>query len=42
MKVAIVGAGLAGLVSIKSCKEEGLEATCFELTPYIGRITSPI
>ncbi|XP_070548156.1 flavin-containing monooxygenase 2-like [Ptychodera flava] len=36
-RVAIVGAGVAGLVSIKSCLEEdGLEPTCFERHDKLG------
>ena len=35
-RVAVIGAGLAGLVTIKSCLEEGLEVTCFEKTAAIG------
>ncbi|KAK9403834.1 dimethylaniline monooxygenase [Crotalus adamanteus] len=35
-KVAIIGAGVSGLVSIKCCLEEGLEPTCFEKNDVIG------
>uniref|UniRef100_A0A3Q2Z4H6 Flavin-containing monooxygenase n=1 Tax=Hippocampus comes TaxID=109280 RepID=A0A3Q2Z4H6_HIPCM len=35
-KVAVIGAGMSGLTSIKSCLEEGLEPTCFESGPDIG------
>ncbi|XP_020826142.1 flavin-containing monooxygenase 1-like [Phascolarctos cinereus] len=35
-RVAIVGAGVSGLTSIKSCLEEGLEPTCFERSSDIG------
>ncbi|XP_040826103.1 dimethylaniline monooxygenase [N-oxide-forming] 1 isoform X1 [Ochotona curzoniae] len=35
-RVAIVGAGVAGLASIKCCLEEGLEPTCFERSDDIG------
>uniref|UniRef100_A0A7N4V2U7 Flavin-containing monooxygenase n=2 Tax=Sarcophilus harrisii TaxID=9305 RepID=A0A7N4V2U7_SARHA len=35
-RVAIVGAGVSGLTSIKSCLEEGLEPTCFERSDDIG------
>ncbi|XP_057698229.1 flavin-containing monooxygenase 5-like [Corythoichthys intestinalis] len=35
-KVAVIGAGISGLTSIKSCLEEGLEPTCFESGPDIG------
>jgi protoporphyrinogen oxidase len=30
MLVAVVGAGMAGLASIKNCLEEGLEVVAFE------------
>ena len=35
-KVAVIGAGLAGLVTIKSCLEEGMEVEAFEKSPYLG------
>ena len=35
-KVAIIGAGLAGLVTIKSCLEEGLEVVAFEKSDQLG------
>ncbi|XP_068921703.1 dimethylaniline monooxygenase [N-oxide-forming] 4-like [Petaurus breviceps papuanus] len=35
-RVAIIGAGVSGLTSIKCCLEEGLEPTCFERSDYIG------
>ncbi|XP_026559189.1 dimethylaniline monooxygenase [N-oxide-forming] 2-like [Pseudonaja textilis] len=35
-KVAIIGAGVSGLASIKCCLEEGLEPTCFEKNEAIG------
>ncbi|XP_068098730.1 dimethylaniline monooxygenase [N-oxide-forming] 2-like [Hyperolius riggenbachi] len=34
--VAIIGAGVSGLVAIKSCLEENLEPTCFEKSDDIG------
>ncbi|XP_054836304.1 flavin-containing monooxygenase 1-like [Eublepharis macularius] len=37
-RVAIVGAGVSGLASIKCCLEEGLEPTCFERTSDIGGV----
>nr|AKI85312.1 dimethylaniline monooxygenase [Cerebratulus lacteus] len=37
-KVAIIGAGVGGLVSIKSCLEEGLKPTCFEQLDKIGGV----
>ncbi|KAI5946163.1 Dimethylaniline monooxygenase [N-oxide-forming] 1 [Manis javanica] len=35
-RVAIVGAGVSGLASIKCCLEEGLEPTCFERSEDLG------
>ncbi|XP_060088582.1 flavin-containing monooxygenase 3-like [Heteronotia binoei] len=35
-KVAIIGAGVSGLASIKACLEEGLEPICFERSNDIG------
>jgi cation diffusion facilitator CzcD-associated flavoprotein CzcO len=35
-KVAIIGAGISGLASIRSCLEEGLEPICFERSNHIG------
>ncbi|WP_019504300.1 NAD(P)-binding domain-containing protein [Pleurocapsa sp. PCC 7319] len=35
-KVAIIGAGLAGLVTIKSCLEEGMEVIAFEKNERLG------
>ncbi|XP_045154162.1 dimethylaniline monooxygenase [N-oxide-forming] 3 isoform X1 [Echinops telfairi] len=35
-RVAIIGAGVSGLASIRSCLEEGLEPTCFEKSDDIG------
>lgn len=35
-RVAIVGAGVSGLASIKCCLEEGLEPTCFERSSDLG------
>ena len=37
-KVAIVGAGVSGLASIKCCLDEGLEPTCFERSDDIGGV----
>eukprot|EP00079_Xenopus_tropicalis_P024140 XP_012816672.1 PREDICTED: flavin containing monooxygenase 2 isoform X1 [Xenopus tropicalis] len=34
--VAVIGAGISGLVAIKSCLEEGLEPICFERSDDIG------
>ncbi|KFP86822.1 Dimethylaniline monooxygenase [N-oxide-forming] 4, partial [Apaloderma vittatum] len=36
--VAVIGAGAAGLASIKCCLDEGLEPTCFERSEDIGGI----
>ncbi|XP_042781215.1 flavin-containing monooxygenase 3 isoform X1 [Panthera pardus] len=35
-RVAIIGAGVSGLATIRSCLEEGLEPTCFEKSEDIG------
>ncbi|XP_073711556.1 flavin-containing monooxygenase 5-like [Misgurnus anguillicaudatus] len=35
-RVAVIGAGHAGLVSIKCCLDEGLEPVCFESSDDIG------
>ncbi|KAM5239076.1 flavin-containing monooxygenase 1 [Ctenodactylus gundi] len=35
-RVAVVGAGVCGLASIKCCLEEGLEPTCFERSDDLG------
>uniref|UniRef100_H3C6I0 Flavin-containing monooxygenase n=1 Tax=Tetraodon nigroviridis TaxID=99883 RepID=H3C6I0_TETNG len=35
-KVAVIGAGISGLTSIKVCLDEGLEPTCFESSQDIG------
>lgn len=35
--VLIIGAGAGGLAAIKTCLEEGLEPTCFEMKPDIGK-----
>ncbi|XP_037681297.1 putative dimethylaniline monooxygenase [N-oxide-forming] 6 [Choloepus didactylus] len=35
-RVAIIGAGISGLASIRCCLEEGLEPTCFERSNDIG------
>lgn len=35
-KVLVIGAGVCGLTAIKSCKEEGIEAVCFEKTGRVG------
>ncbi|KAM3619590.1 uncharacterized protein V6R79_010551 [Siganus canaliculatus] len=35
-RVAVIGAGVSGLTSIKACVDEGLEPTCFESSHDIG------
>ncbi|XP_072289866.1 flavin-containing monooxygenase 5-like [Eucyclogobius newberryi] len=35
-RVAVIGAGLSGLSSLKTCLEEGLQPTCFESSHDIG------
>ncbi|KFP29415.1 Dimethylaniline monooxygenase [N-oxide-forming] 4, partial [Colius striatus] len=35
-RVAVIGAGVGGLVSVKCCLDEGLEPTCFERNEDIG------
>lgn len=35
-RIAVIGAGVSGLSSIKCCLEEGLEPVCFERTGDIG------
>ncbi|XP_068448898.1 flavin-containing monooxygenase 5-like [Clinocottus analis] len=35
-KVAVIGAGISGLTSVKACLDEGLEPTCFESGLDIG------
>ncbi|XP_058394941.1 flavin-containing monooxygenase 5 [Diceros bicornis minor] len=35
-RIAVIGAGVSGLSSIKCCLEEGLEPICFERTDDIG------
>ena len=35
-QVAVIGVGLAGLVTIKSCLEEGMVVRGFEKSPYLG------
>ncbi|XP_068448897.1 flavin-containing monooxygenase 5-like [Clinocottus analis] len=35
-KVAVIGAGVSGLTSVKACLDEGLEPTCFESSHDIG------
>lgn len=35
-RVAVIGGGSAGLASIKSCLDEGLEPVCFESSDDIG------
>lgn len=35
-KVAVIGAGPLGLVSLKTFKEDGFDVTAFETRPYVG------
>lgn len=35
-RIAVIGAGVSGLTSIKCCLEEGLEPLCFERSDDIG------
>lgn len=35
-RVAIIGAGVSGLASIRCCLEEGLEPICFERSNEVG------
>ncbi|XP_026709871.1 dimethylaniline monooxygenase [N-oxide-forming] 4-like isoform X1 [Athene cunicularia] len=35
-RVAVIGAGVGGLASVKCCLDEGLEPTCFERSEDIG------
>ncbi|NXO96727.1 FMO4 monooxygenase, partial [Certhia brachydactyla] len=37
-RVAVIGAGAAGLASVKCCLDEGLEPTCFESSEDIGGV----
>ncbi|XP_075616409.1 dimethylaniline monooxygenase [N-oxide-forming] 4 isoform X2 [Balearica regulorum gibbericeps] len=37
-RVAVIGAGVGGLASVKCCLDEGLEPTCFERSEDIGGI----
>ncbi|XP_011660581.1 dimethylaniline monooxygenase [N-oxide-forming] 5 [Strongylocentrotus purpuratus] len=37
-RVAVIGAGVSGLVSVKACLEEGLEPVCYERNDEIGGI----
>ncbi|NWQ67600.1 FMO4 monooxygenase, partial [Neopipo cinnamomea] len=37
-RVAIIGAGVGGLASVKCCLDEGLEPTCFERSEDIGGV----
>ncbi|XP_067940430.1 flavin-containing monooxygenase 5-like [Watersipora subatra] len=41
MKVAIIGAGISGLLSLKNGLEENLDAVCYELTDHVGGLWSP-
>ncbi|NXM76797.1 FMO4 monooxygenase, partial [Serilophus lunatus] len=37
-RVAVIGAGVGGLASVKCCLDEGLEPTCFEQSQDIGGV----
>ncbi|NXP26576.1 FMO4 monooxygenase, partial [Scytalopus superciliaris] len=37
-RVAVIGAGVGGLASVKCCLDEGLEPTCFERSEDIGGV----
>lgn len=37
-RVAIIGAGVSGLVAIKTCLEEGLKPVCFEKVKQLGKV----
>ncbi|XP_074953153.1 dimethylaniline monooxygenase [N-oxide-forming] 4 isoform X2 [Phalacrocorax aristotelis] len=37
-RVAVIGAGVSGLASVKCCLDEGLEPTCFEKSEDIGGV----
>ncbi|XP_071485977.1 dimethylaniline monooxygenase [N-oxide-forming] 2-like [Diadema antillarum] len=37
-RVAVIGAGVSGLVAIKSCVEDGLEPVCFEREDQVGGV----
>ncbi|GFR77282.1 dimethylaniline monooxygenase [N-oxide-forming] [Elysia marginata] len=39
-QAAVLGAGVSGLTSIKSCLEEGLDVVCYESRPCLGGIWS--
>ena len=36
-RVAVVGAGVSGLVAIQECLENGLQPVCFEQHDQIGK-----
>ena len=37
-RVCVVGAGVAGLVTIKECKNVGLDPVCYELHSELGEV----
>ncbi|XP_067933467.1 flavin-containing monooxygenase 5-like [Watersipora subatra] len=41
MKVAIVGAGNSGILSLKTALDEGLDAVCYEMTDRVAGLWSP-
>lgn len=36
LKIAVIGAGISGLVSIKTCRDYGFDVVCFEKINDIG------
>ena len=36
MRVAVIGAGISGIVSLKSCLEEELDVICYEGSSHVG------
>src|SRR3954454_14393780 len=36
MRVAVIGAGVSGLVSCKALRDKGIEHTCFEASDDVG------
>ena len=37
-RVAVIGAGVSGLVAIKTCLEDGLEPVCYEKEEELGEL----
>lgn len=38
LKVAVIGAGVSGILAVKACLEEGIEPTCFEQDDQMGML----